>query len=633
MKTTSGSFLVEDIGAPSTSQGSGGINSDKTEPRAMETDEVSSVTPSPNELETSPSFRQRMSKKRNYRSRDNVDSSESENDLRDTTFDTNAGSVPSDFNFNHTSDSSDANESRDHYIPLSPYPEEDQDNAQNEVATSSHYSPPSRSIVSSSDTEDDITESSIRRTRNATRRRQGQVPAEVNRILEKKPKIDVWNVVKELRKWESHLPLRKSIENLIHSAVSTVKKMDSLSSLEFHNGCVNGLHFNQSGTRLASGSDDLKVAVWDWAAKKMLFSFPTGHKGNVFQAKFLPFNGDTHIITSARDGQVRLAELCPSGAAKTRRLVQHRGPCHKLTSVVSQPHLVLSAGEDAFVYEIDVRERKGRKACLVKEDGSKVPLYSIQGHPLDSNYVLLGGCDQYARVCDRRSMRVGSQEYVARYCPSSFNSGTETRAHITSCVYSNNGTEILASYNDDDIYLFDSSNSEAASHQYVGARNSATVKGVNFFGPNSEYIISGSDCGHVFFWDKETEAIVNILPGDINGVVNVLEPHPSFPILATSGLDDDIKLWAPIGRENDKTQLIKEVIGSNFDERENDGSRAADSIDGELLWMLWRHLNRTERRRRFNDSATVDNGEESDGSEENNRDEDTARRRMECRMA
>ena len=45
------------------------------------------------------------------------------------------------------------------------------------------------------------------------------------------------------------------------------------------------------------------------------------------------------------------------------------------------------------------------------------------------------------------------------------------------------------------------------------------VKGVNFYGPKSEFIVSGSDCGHVYFWDKETEAIINFQDGDDTGVV------------------------------------------------------------------------------------------------------------------
>lgn len=77
-----------------------------------------------------------------------------------------------------------------------------------------------------------------------------------------------------------------------------------------------------------------------------------------------------------------------------------------------------------------------------------------------------------------------------------------------------------------------------------------TIKGVNFFGPNSEFVVSGSDCGNIFFWDKETEVIVNWLHGDDSGVVNCLEPHPEFPIMATSGLDDDAKIWIPKGADD-----------------------------------------------------------------------------------
>ena len=47
------------------------------------------------------------------------------------------------------------------------------------------------------------------------------------------------------------------------------------------------------------------------------------------------------------------------------------------------------------------------------------------------------------------------------------------------------------------------------------------VKGVNFFGLQSEYVVSGSDCGHIFLWDKNTEEIVQFMDGDYEGVVSV----------------------------------------------------------------------------------------------------------------
>ena len=75
------------------------------------------------------------------------------------------------------------------------------------------------------------------------------------------------------------------------------------------------------------------------------------------------------------------------------------------------------------------------------------------------------------------------------------------------------------------------------------------VKGVNFYGRNSEYVISGSDCGHVFIWDKDSEKCIWYDRGDDDGTVNVLEPHPHFPIIATSGLEHDVKIWAPLSQE------------------------------------------------------------------------------------
>lgn len=52
--------------------------------------------------------------------------------------------------------------------------------------------------------------------------------------------------------------------------------------------------------------------------------------------------------------------------------------------------------------------------------------------------------------------------------------------------------------------------------------NVISVKGLSFFGPKSEFIVSGSDCGNIFFWEKSTEAIVQWMPGDELGVVSYI---------------------------------------------------------------------------------------------------------------
>lgn len=49
-----------------------------------------------------------------------------------------------------------------------------------------------------------------------------------------------------------------------------------------------------------------------------------------------------------------------------------------------------------------------------------------------------------------------------------------------------------------------------------------SVKGVNFYGPKSEFVVSGSDCGHIFLWEKASCQIVQFMEGDKGGVVSTL---------------------------------------------------------------------------------------------------------------
>ncbi|XP_015520895.1 DDB1- and CUL4-associated factor 6 isoform X1 [Neodiprion lecontei] len=86
--------------------------------------------------------------------------------------------------------------------------------------------------------------------------------------------------------------------------------------------------------------------------------------------------------------------------------------------------------------------------------------------------------------------------------------------------------------------------------KYMGHRNASffrtMIKEANFWG--DDYVMSGSDCGHVFIWERSTANLCMLLEADQH-VVNCLQPHPYLPMLATSGIDYDVKLWAPINEE------------------------------------------------------------------------------------
>ena len=41
--------------------------------------------------------------------------------------------------------------------------------------------------------------------------------------------------------------------------------------------------------------------------------------------------------------------------------------------------------------------------------------------------------------------------------------------------------------------------------------------------------------------------------------INVLEPHPHAPVLATSGLDNDVKIWSPTAEHPTKLTGLRKV--------------------------------------------------------------------------
>lgn len=86
--------------------------------------------------------------------------------------------------------------------------------------------------------------------------------------------------------------------------------------------------------------------------------------------------------------------------------------------------------------------------------------------------------------------------------------------------------------------------------KFTGHRNARTmIKEATFWG--RDYVMSGSDCGHVFTWNRRTGDLAMLFEADQH-VVNCLQPHPTLPYLATSGIDYDIKLFTPMAMEDDE---------------------------------------------------------------------------------
>uniref|UniRef100_A0A8R1INY0 WD_REPEATS_REGION domain-containing protein n=1 Tax=Caenorhabditis japonica TaxID=281687 RepID=A0A8R1INY0_CAEJA len=93
--------------------------------------------------------------------------------------------------------------------------------------------------------------------------------------------------------------------------------------------------------------------------------------------------------------------------------------------------------------------------------------------------------------------------------------------------------------------------------RYGGSSNYQTdIKEANFFGSKDQYIVAGSDCGNMFIWSRTTSKVMGVWKAD-DHILNIVQPHPDQFLLATSGIDDVIRLWQPLLERPDRFESRK----------------------------------------------------------------------------
>ncbi|KAF5184010.1 Ddb1- and cul4-associated factor [Thalictrum thalictroides] len=462
-----------------------------------------------------------------------------------------------------------------------------------------------------------------------------------------------------------------------------VLRLDIYNKLQKHRGCVNTVSFNVVGDILVSGSDDRMVMLWDWDVGRVKLSFHSGHHNNIFQAKIMPYSDDRSIVTCAADGQVRHAQITENGTVETTMLAKHEGRTHKLAIEPGSPHIFYTCGEDGLVQHFDLRNETSTELFTCESSLNKsrytsiIHLNTIAIDPRNPNLFAVGGSDEYARVFDVRKYKWDGSDTFGEpadcFCPPHLIG--DGQVGITGLAFSDQ-SELLVSYNDEHIYLFTKdmglgtdpvpaspssieSNFSGVAHDpamatspssneadersgpqvYKGHSNSDTVKGVSFFGPRDEYIVSGSDCGRIFIWRKKDGELMRVMKADKH-VVNCIEPHPHDPLLASSGIEHDIKIWTP--RASNKASLPISV--EELKERKENYSYHPFAPPHELMlpfFPLQRHRSRSlpgseddmvsgtallELIMSFNDSSGGSSGDDdgdSDGDEDDNSSDNT----------
>ncbi|TKW23495.1 hypothetical protein SEVIR_4G295600v4 [Setaria viridis] len=363
--------------------------------------------------------------------------------------------------------------------------------------------------------------------------------------------------------------------NAVMASKDFVQSLSIQKRLRKHRGCVNTISFNSDGRFLLSGADDRNVVLWNWVEAAPTFSFHSGHSNNVLHAQFMPFSDDRSVVTCAADGEVRHSQIREGGCATTDKLVELDFAVHRLAVEPGSPYTFYCCCEDSSVWLFDLRGKDAVELfrCRTADHftADDIELFAIAIDPRKPCCFAVAGSDEYVRIYDTRKIGLDGNSNsglaTEHFCPPHLIG--ENKDGITGLAYSQT-SELLASYSHDNIYLFSRehglhfNNIEVDERllmdetgplpfcrdklpipkAFKGHTNQHTIKGVNFLGPNCDYVTSGSDCGRIFIWRKKDGELIRVMNGDRH-IVNCVEQHPSGIVVASSGIDNDIKIWEP----------------------------------------------------------------------------------------
>ncbi|KAH8238475.1 hypothetical protein KR032_007373, partial [Drosophila birchii] len=274
------------------------------------------------------------------------------------------------------------------------------------------------------------------------------------------------------------------------NSLSFVQRLGLLQTLNVHNGCVNTVNWNASGTLIVSGSDDNHLVVTDAHSGRVLARSKTQHKHHIFSARFMPHTNDSAIVSCSGEGLVMHTEFLTEYRRSARRSEKadccligdgerttNTFDCHKFGSTFDvlplpdTPRSFLSCGEDATVRCFDLRvssscsERVCQKHIFIT---APCAVTAMDVAPLSHHTVAIGCSDSIVRLYDRRMLAGGGPSdrdstvpvvvsstlmpYKAYPIPMEY-----TRRHYRpTCVkFSPDEAELLVSYSMEQLYLFD----------------------------------------------------------------------------------------------------------------------------------------------------------------------------------
>lgn len=288
----------------------------------------------------------------------------------------------------------------------------------------------------------------------------------------------------------------RSVPHSFHGHLSHIPRMRRTAVLEGHAGCVNRLAFSEDANTLISASDDCTLRLWDVPTLTPRDVLAPGHFSNVFGVAFMPGTSNSYIASAGLDSQVRHTNVLTAASTLWNC---HQRMVKTVTAVT--PHVFITASKDGTARQFDVRVRphhaKYNASNIIVRITNRLNhvrgLNCAEISPMSENHLLVSASEPCVRIYDRRKcgsfvLRPSSDEECEGLHTSSIGDcvnklipphmlesapetgtrcGVRKRTYATFATYSPDAKQVVASFYDDIVHVFDLPNQ----HQPVSCRS------------------------------------------------------------------------------------------------------------------------------------------------------------------